>query len=388
MNRRKFLQYLATAIAGGCLMPHASLWAKQNKAKYLLMVEFNGGNDGLNTIVPYRDPVYKQLRPRIGLNDTEIIQLSDQLAMHKALEPLHGLWNDNQLAVINGVGYENPNRSHFRSIEIWDTASDSEEFLESGWLSRIIPNQVEHPDYLVDGIVIGRNAAPATGNNMRTIVMNTIADFTQQAKLIEERKRSTNNPALEHVLNVQSDIKFAATEMENKLRSEMVKVPNFKAGPFGRQLQEAARLIINGTAAPVIKVYIGSFDTHAAQKGIHQRLLGQFAQGIASFSKQMKEHHLWNDVLIMSYSEFGRRAKENANQGTDHGTAAPHFMLGGKVTGGIYGEQPSLKNLQENDLRFNVDYRSLYNTVAKNWWGSSYGFNESQYPTIRGVLKS
>ncbi len=381
MNRRDFLR-IPAAITASCALTHTSLWAQQIKPKYLILVELNGGNDGLNTIVPFRDSMYKKLRPSIGLNEGEIIPLSDQLAMHKALAPLHSFWNDKQLAVINGVGYEDPNRSHFRSIEIWDTASNSDEYIDSGWLSRVIPGKVTHKHYLVDGIVIGRNAAPASGNNMRTIVMNTIADFTKQSKLIEKRKKSTDNPALAYVLGVQSDIKFAATAMEKKLHTSKRQVPNFNAGPFGKQLQETAKLILNGTAAPVIKVSIGSFDTHAAQKGIHQRLLTQLADGISAFSQVMHKNNLWDDVLMMTYSEFGRRAKQNANQGTDHGTAAPHFMLGGRVKGGLYGQQPLLDDLQDNDLRFSVDYRRLYNTVAMNWWGASSGIEKSQFPAL------
>jgi len=385
MNRREFLK-ISAAAASGFALPQAALWAQSTKPKYLVLVELNGGNDGLNTIIPFRDPMYKKLRPTIALGESEIIPLTDKFAMHKALAPLHSVWKDSQLAVVNGVGYEEPNRSHFRSIEIWDTASNSEEYLNSGWLSRVIPGVVNNANYLVDGIVIGRNAAPASGNNMRTIVMNTIADFTKQAKLIEERKNSTDNPALAHVLSVQSDIKYAASEMEIKSRTKKTHVPNFKAGPFGKQMQEAAKLILNGTAAPVIKVSIGSFDTHAAQKGIHQRLLKQLADGISSFSKVMQENQLWDDVLIMTYSEFGRRVKQNANNGTDHGTAAPHFMLGGKVKGGMYGEQPSLSDLQDNDLKFKVDYRSLYKTVTKNWWGVSDNSEFAKYPTIEKIF--
>jgi uncharacterized protein (DUF1501 family) len=166
-----------------------------------------------------------------------------------------------------------------------------------------------------------------------------------------------------------------------------MKVDNFKAGPFGKQLQEAAKLILNGTAAPVIKVSIGSFDTHAGQKGTHQRLLKQLADGVSSFSQVMRENQLWGNVLMMTYSEFGRRAMQNANNGTDHGTSAPHFMFGGNVKGGMYGEQPSLNDLLDDDLRYKVDYRSLYNTVAKNWWSSSKTINIDRYPALNIITK-
>ena len=381
MNRREFIK-LSAAFSTAYGLPYQSLWAQQTRPKYLVLIELNGGNDGLNTIIPIRDPLYKKIRPGICLTESEVIQLSDKLAMHQALEPLNALWQAKDLAIVNGVGYENPNRSHFRSIEIWDTASDSDEYLDTGWLSRVIPGNVRHPNYLVDGVVIGRNATPVSGNNMRTIVMNTIANFTRQAKLIEQKKQQTKNPALAHILDVQSDIKNAAQAIEQKNLGTNIQIPQFHGGRFGKQLQEAAKLIINSTAAPVIKVSIGSFDTHANQKGVHQRLLGQLAQGIRSFYQAMRDYNLWNDVIMMTYSEFGRRAKQNASQGTDHGTAAPHILMGGRVKGGFYGQQPSLNNLEDNDLRYTVDFRSLYNTIAINWWESPTGIDNSRYPAL------
>lgn len=381
MNRREFLK-IPVVLTASYAIPYSFAWARQVKPRYLILVELNGGNDGLNTIIPFRNSLYYKFRPGIGLKEGEFIPLSDQFAMHRALEPIHRLWENQQVAIVNGVGYEDPNRSHFRSIEIWDTASDSHEYLDSGWLSRVIPGDVSHDDYLVDGIVIGRNAAPASGNGMRTLVMNTITDFTKQARLMEEKSKNTDNPALVHILGVQRDIKFAANELEKNLHAKNIKIPAFEAGPFGRQLQETAKLIVNGTAAPVIKVSIGSFDTHANQKGVHQRLLNQFAQGIHAFQNVMREHALWNDVMIMTYSEFGRRVKQNASQGTDHGTAAPHFFIGGRVKGGFYGEYPSLSDLNEGDLKYKVDYRSLYNTVAVNWWNSANSINVKSYPAF------
>ncbi len=381
MNRREFLK-ISAGVSAAYACPYSSLWARVKRPKFLLLIELNGGNDGLNTIIPFRDPMYKKLRPTIGLSNGEIIQLSDQLAIHQALEPLYSLWQAKILAIVNGVGYENPNRSHFRSIEIWDTASNSDEYLSTGWLSRVIPGNVKHPNYLVDGVVIGRNATPLSGNNMRTIVMNTIGNFTRQAKLIEQKIQLTKNPALAHILGVQSDIKDTAQAIEQKTLETNIHIPQFQGGRFGKQLQEAAKLIVNGTAAPVIKVSIGSFDTHANQKGVHQLLLSQLAQGITSFYEVMRDHNLWNDVIMMTYSEFSRRAKQNASQGTDHGTAAPHFLIGGRVKGGFYGQQPSLNDLQDNDLRYTVDFRNLYNTIAINWWENLTGIDHSQYPAL------
>ena len=151
---------------------------------------------------------------------------------------------------------------------------------------------------------------------------------------------------------------------------------------LAQSLKNVALLISGGLQTKVYIVSLGGFDTHANQKGVHQRLLGQLAQGIRSFYQAMRDYNLWNDVIMMTYSEFGRRAKQNASQGTDHGTAAPHILMGGRVKGGFYGQQPSLNNLEDNDLRYTVDFRSLYNTIAINWWESPTGIDNSRYPAL------
>ncbi len=368
MKRRDFMKSLGlSAIA--MVYPATRAFGASQSPRYLVLLELHGGNDGLNTVAPLGDPLYSRLRPNLALKRDQVISLSEQLGLNTALEPLMTAWRGNELAVVLGVGYPEPNRSHFRSIEIWDTASDSGEYLQTGWLARALANRFGEQAFAADGIVIGRNPAPLTGDAMRTVVINDIDRFVRQAQRMESLRRTTDNPALAHLLSVQQDLRGTADALQARMSSSNMTLPEFPNTLIGRHMKEAARLLVSGAAAPVIKVSHGSFDTHSNQRGLHDRLLGQLAVALTAFREAMIEAGLWDQVLIMSYSEFGRRAAENASRGTDHGTAAPHFFLGGRVKGGLYGEQPSLTDLDAGDLKYRVDFRRLYATVVNRWWG-------------------
>lgn len=370
MNRRDFIK-LAGSISLLTNTPRGLLAANLAPASYLLLVELNGGNDGLNTVIPFKDPMYKKLRPNLAINPDNIIKVSPSLGLHNSLTSLMPTWQANELAIINGVGYAEPNRSHFRSIEIWDTASDSEEYLYDGWLARAIAGQFNHHNYVTEGIVFGRNTAPLSGNGINAINLKNLKQFIRQSKRITSLQKSTTNDSLAHLLAIQSNLSESAKAIQKKLSGKLVSPGNFPTNPFAKSLKEAASLIVNDAAAPVIKVSLSGFDTHSNQQGKHSTLLKQLAEGLSAFRQSMINAGVWDNVLVMTYSEFGRRAKENASRGTDHGTAAPHFMLGGKVNGGLYGEQPSLNKLDNNDLKYHIDYRQMYNTVINDWWGLS-----------------
>jgi uncharacterized protein (DUF1501 family) len=378
-TRRQFLQSL-TAGALTLYWPVARaagpLWDRT-----LLLLELNGGNDGLNTLVPYADSAYYAARPRLAIERGQVLQLSPLLGLHPALEPLWRDWQQGQLAVVPGVGYAQPNRSHFRSIEIWDTASNSEETLATGWLARLFERQAPPRERPADGIVIGRNAAPLTGGQTRAVVMQDAGRFLRQAQHIESGAAAAPNPALAHILGVRSDVRQAAAQMGSRLDSSAALGTTFPQHRFGRDIETAARLIASGAHAPVIKLAHGSFDTHSNQRGTHERLLRELAEGLSAFRTEMQARGLWDRVLVMTYSEFGRRVAENGSQGTDHGTAAPQFLLGGRVKGGIYGSQPSLTQLDAGDLRHTTDYRSLYVTAAQ-WWGLPGDFLGKRFPAI------
>lgn len=338
--------------------------------RILILVELHGGNDGLNTLVPYSDERYYQARPHLAIPRARVLQLSPSVGLHYALEPLMPLWEKQQLAIIQGVGYPDPNRSHFRSIEIWDTASASQQVLDEGWLARLFETYPLPEAFATDGILLGqRDGGPLSGKTVRTIALHDPQQFLRQAGHVKAVEQSSTNRALAHILQVQRELTHAAGDLAAHLQQAPPLQTAFPVSPIGRQLETAAQLLAAKVPVAVIKASQTGFDTHAGQLGHHERLLKELAEGLVAFRQAMGQAGLWDRVLLMTYSEFGRRVGENASAGTDHGTAAPHLFLGGSVKGGLYGSMPSLNDLQEGDLKHRVDYRSLYATVMRSWWG-------------------
>ena len=352
------------------LLAAPSVPARGRWDRILILVELHGGNDGLNTLVPYSDERYYQARPHLAIPRERVLQLSPSVGVHYALEPLMSLWEKQQLAIIQGVGYPDPNRSHFRSIEIWDTASASQQVLDEGWLARLFEAYPLPAEYTADGILLGqRDGGPLSGRTVRTVALHDPQQFLQQASHVKAVEQSSPNRALAHILQVQRELTHAAGDLAIRLQHASPLQTTFPPSPIGHQLETAAQLLAAKVPVVVIKVSQTGFDTHAGQLGHHERLLKELADGLVAFRQAMVQAGLWDRVLLMTYSEFGRRVGENASAGTDHGTAAPHFFLGGSVKGGLYGGMPSLRDLQEGDLRYRVDYRSLYATVMRSWWG-------------------
>lgn len=366
------------------------LWAAEPKGflsgrrRMLLLVELHGGNDGLNTLVPYEDEAYYRARPQLAIPRDQVRQLTPKFGFHPALTPLMPLWEGRELALIAGVGYPRPNRSHFRSIEIWETASDSEQVLDEGWLLRVFERFPLPSEFTAEGILLGKgDAGPLSGGRARVIALQDPEQFVQQAGSVKPVSASTMNRALAHILDVQREISHAATDLQGRIRQAPQLGIEFPTSRIGKQLEAAAKLIAAQVPVAVIKVTQGSFDTHAGQLATHQRLLEELAQALMAFRVVMQKEGAWNEVLVMTYSEFGRRVGENASHGTDHGTAAPHLLIGGAVKGGLYGTFPSLTDLQEGDLKHTVDYRSLYATVIERWWRlPPVSFGTGRYPGI------
>ncbi|RME74529.1 MAG: DUF1501 domain-containing protein [Planctomycetota bacterium] len=376
MDRREFLKLAGTGVLGFTFL-NPSLFAvpkeNGNWDRILVLVELRGGNDGLNTLVPYREKTYYQARPTLAIPSNNVLKLTDELGLNPKLSPLMESWKAKDLAIVAGVGYPNPNRSHFRSIEIWETASNSNEFLNEGWIARLFAQHKPSQKLAADGLILDRGQeGPLSGKKMRNIVFSNPKQFLQQASRLEELSaQHVNNPSLLHLIEVQKNILKAAKMLQQKLQEAPPLRTAFPPYRLAQQLKIAAQLLSVTIPAPVIKVSMGSFDTHSGQKNPHMRLMQELSQSLAAFRKALKQAGIWDRVLVMTYSEFGRRVRENGSKGTDHGTAAPHFILGGKVKGGIYGKQPSLKDLDRGDLKFTTDYRRMYMTVAKLWWNLS-----------------
>ncbi|MGF6771391.1 uncharacterized protein (DUF1501 family) [Paraburkholderia sp. GAS199] len=389
MKRRHFLSI--GAAAGATLWLPRAFAAQASMgaggARYsgygnlLILVELKGGNDGLNTVIPFADPAYYQLRKNIGIKREQAIQLDERTALHPSLQALMPLWQSQQLAIVQGVSYAQPNLSHFRSIEIWDTASRSDQYLREGWLSRAFAQTPVPAGFVADGVVIGSAEMGPLANGARAIALVNPAQFVKASRLATPVSLHERNPELAHILDVENDIVKAA----DRLRPTQVQAPlktAFPGGAFGTSVKTAMQVLAAGDAqgkivpadatqgVAVIRLTLNGFDTHQNQPGQQAALLRQLAEGLAAMKSALVELGRWDDTLVMTYAEFGRRPRENQSNGTDHGTVAPHFVTGGRVRGGLYGVAPELARLDGNgNLPVGVDFRQLYATVLGPWWG-------------------
>jgi len=372
LKRRDFLSLaggLSVAMATRPLLatPGASA---ANWGRVLVLVELKGGNDGMNTVIPYADPLYHRLRPNLGVVRDQIVQLSPELGLNPALKPLMESWQAGDTGLLLGVGYPNPNRSHFRSIEIWDTASASNQYLTEGWIARALENNPRPASFTLDSVVVDDNTLPVSGPGVRNIVLKDVENFVQQAERMKQVAADRGaNPALRHLLKVQGEVHQAAFTLRDRMKNAPAPAIEMPANPFGRQLDLALRLLMSQMPVVAIKIALSGFDTHARQRDVQDRLLGVLGEGLAKFRLALKQAGQWDRVLVMTYSEFGRRVAENGSRGTDHGTAAPHLVMGGKVRGGFHGRQPPLNDLSEGDVKHTVDFRNVFATVTQRWWG-------------------
>lgn len=364
MNRRDFLQY-SSLIPLASVVPNAFAATQkgQRPDQVVVMVELKGGNDGLNTLIPFRDDNYFRARPTIAVKNG--IPLKNNMAMNPYLKELVPLWKEGEMAWIQGVGYENPSRSHFHSIDIWETASTKLDETQ-GWISRVLPPRPQS----INGIVLGdNNLGPMAGSNNSSVAMEDPITFLRQTKYLNKQNyRATNDP-LKHMLNVQNQINMAANQL-GKIQKGKRSPVRFPTSRFGRKLELVTQMIINGMDTPVYKVSLEGFDTHASQTDQHNNLMNHLGGGLKAFTDAMKRAGLWNNVTVVTYSEFGRRVAENKSRGTDHGSGAAHFALGGRVRGSIYGKTPSLasEHLKDGDLIHTVDFREYYATIAQRCW--------------------
>ena len=374
MNRRNFLSTIGSlplagslyAVASSTVSPMPATAVATPYSNLLVLIELKGANDGLNTVIPFANPQYAELRPRIAIARDQVLQLTEQEALHPSLQPLMPLWQDKELAIVQGIGYPNANLSHFRSIEIWDTASKSEEYLEAGWLARVFAQTPAPRQFAADGVVVGSNdMGPLSGLGVRTIALADTNQFLRNAKLAQPGT-DQRNAALKHILAVENEIVHAA----GKLNANRVFKTEFPRSGFGNQIRTAAQLVASNAGMATIRLTLSGFDTHAGQLGTQANLLKDLAEGISALKSALLELNRWDSTLVMTYAEFGRRPKENQSGGTDHGTANAHFVTGGKVAGGIYGAAPALNRLDGNgNLPFAVDFRNMYATVIDKWWG-------------------
>ena len=392
MNRAHFLKLMALGTLGISLGTVPFLEALATPAlnhnhsnalknRKLVLLELQGGNDGLNTLIPFASSHYYRLRPHLALPREKVIQISNQQGLHPAMKALWPRWQKKQWAWVNNVGYAQPNRSHFRSIEIWESGSDANVYKNTGWLSEVLPGLPQHKTLALDGILARADTpGPLSGSQLRLLSTADVFRFARQTPPNLLKRAPTLNPntaTLVHIatLNAQKEILHAA--VHKQLNGAQVNFEKWRSAfpqtALGRELADVACCILAGLPTPVYKVSLKSFDTHRGQRRTHEHLLTELSEALSAlsaFANVLEANAEWSNTLILSYSEFGRRAAENGSGGTDHGTAAPHFVLGGAVKGGIYGSPPDLSTIQSarDDLRYDYDYRQLYRTVIEKWW--------------------
>ena len=347
----------------------------------LVVIQMGGGNDGLNTIVPWSDEGYHRVRPGIRLTENQVLKLNDRIGFNPALKGLHELYQRGRVALVQGVGYPNPNRSHFEATQIWETASPDRP-QQYGWLGRYLDRRfsggakpaslfeaVSLGDALPAALVASHVEVPAIGA-LNAFGYNTGRDLAskQSAGVLYDGAKPGQSPYLALVAQTARDA-YHGGDVLRRQTAEFTNKATYPPNGFAQQLALAAKLIGSTAGSKIVFVSIGSFDTHAGQRAQQDRLLGYLGDGLLAFYEDLAAHGLDTKVLTLTFSEFGRRVAQNASNGTDHGTAMPLFVVGGRVKGGIYGEHPSLTDLDHGDLKFSTDFRAVYATVIEKWLG-------------------
>lgn len=358
----------------------------------LVVLQLAGGNDGLNMVVPYADDAYYKARPALGIPAGKILKLSDHVGFNPALSGLKSLYDEGHLAVVQGVGYPNPNRSHFRSTEIWQTASDSDRNARYGWLGQYFDNCCRGEDPSV-GVSIGSEPPQAfTAPTPKGISFARPEQYRWVSgeggdELFREMNRPDDAPdttvatgssigaiggaapggdALDFLQRTALDAQLSSDKVLEIARKFKPAV-EYPRNRLADSLSLVGRMIAGGLPTRVYYVSQGGYDTHANQQGTHDRLMAELSESMAAFFKDLKAQGNYDRVLMMSFSEFGRRVAQNGSGGTDHGAAAPLILAGGAVKPGIHGAHPSLTQLDKGDLMYGVDFRSVYATVLESW---------------------
>jgi len=377
MKRREFIRQSSLTsslfMVPNFLKAFESIPAEALGFKKLVMIQLSGGNDGLNTIVPYRNDIYYKNRPGIAVSSDELIKANDEIGFDKNLAPLKNLYDRGYLSILNNVGYPNPNRSHFRSTDIWHTASDSNEYLETGWVGRYIDAYGKNPhsgielDDSLSLMLKGENInGIATKNpavlfrNMQTPYFKKVLEYQSDTHLSEHNLGYLYKTMIE----AESSAKYIYET--SKTYSSRLEYPN---NPFGKQLKTTAQFINSGIESKIYYVSMPGFDTHAGQANKQKRLLKTYAESMEVFIQDLEKNDSFKDTLVVTFSEFGRRVKQNAAGGTDHGTANNVFVIGKNLNKtGFYNEAPNLSDLDANgDLKYSIDFRSIYATILDKW---------------------
>jgi uncharacterized protein (DUF1501 family) len=387
LSRRDFLQAGAAglsfvSLAGGVprLLARAAEESANAEANdhVLVVVELAGGNDGLNTLVPFEDPLYYKNRPTLGIPKDQALKLTDLAGLHPQMAPLAEQFKEGRLAVIQGVGYPQPDRSHFRSMEIWHTASTASAVPPTGWLGRALDQITPADSDALSGLAL-TGSLPQAFQADRVVVpvvgqLENVAQVGEEASPRDKllRKLSTGGSASATpvaFMRQQAQAVYRAAERLQQARAQYQSTVEYPETSLGQQLQQAARIIAANIGTRILFVSQDGYDTHSDQAGSHAQLMEDLAGSLAAFQQDLAQLKADGQVATMVFSEFGRRVDENGSQGTDHGAAGAMFVMGSRIKGGLYGQPPSLAELGDGDLIFNTDFRTVYTPLLDTWLG-------------------
>lgn len=374
MNRRNFLSLTGTFTGGALLLPdflHA-FGSQSNLAigeQCLVFIQLNGGNDGLNTYIPFQDPLYYDLRTKIALSKDVVISSNKGMGFHPALKDFAKMQQNGDLTIIQNVGYPDPNRSHFRSQEIWQTASASNQYLNNGWLGRYLDLQCNEHEPTAGVNFDSIDNLSLKGNEPNSITVKDPNRFKIRNSDADIMKLS-DNPQLDFVRKIASTVAEGSDDIQKALSKSTSEIQYPKTG-LGKNLEWIARLIKGNLNSKIYYTSQNGYDTHDNQINIHQRNLSELNDAVYSFYSELKKAQLLQNVTLVIFSEFGRRVKDNGN-GTDHGTAAPMFIVGGNNKGNVIGNNPNLIDLDNGDLKYEIDFRSIYASLLRNKMNFDY----------------
>ena len=393
IKRREFLQTGALATAsmlmprflkafergtpltgpGGIMGPLLDPLGAGNKV--VVVLQLSGGNDGLNTVIPVRNDIYYRVRPHLGIEKSKALLLTDDVGLHPALTGFKGLYDDGNLAILNSVGYPNPDRSHFRSMDIWQSASDSSQYSNTGWLGRYLDAQCEHCGHAtqvleIDDVVsLALKGQAHKGMALKDPGRLYGASHQEYFKNLQDA-HNTGEAPVDYLYKTMAETISGADYIfaQSRLRPTAAAYPNTG---LGRSLKTIASLIFSDINTRVYYLSLGSFDTHVNQAAQQQRLFTELNDAVSAFVADLKSQHRLDDTLLFTFSEFGRRVAQNASGGTDHGTANTMFLIGGGLQRkGMINDLPGLQDLAEGDLQYQVDFKDVYATILRKWLGA------------------
>ncbi|MEM8897978.1 MAG: DUF1501 domain-containing protein [Bacteroidota bacterium] len=378
-TRREFLKI--SSLASAAFLTPAFLQSACNRSyesngKKLVIIQLSGGNDGLNTVVPYQNDLYYNARQSLGVSASEVIKLNDEQGLNPVMQPFYELYDEGMVSILNAVGYPNPNRSHFRSMDIWHTATDSDQYTETGWLGRYLDHSCSgcaEPHLLVeidDGLSLAVKGEEVKGLGVRDPKRLYEATQDKYLRALESNKPKENHDALSYLYKTMTETISSAEYIYEKSNAKKTN-RTYPVNEFGRKLKLISELIQSDVATEIFYVSLSGFDTHVRQRPQQDRLLKMYSEALKVFVDDLKVNGRLDDTLIMTFSEFGRRVSQNASGGTDHGKANNLFLIGGDLKNpGIFNPAPDLSKLDAGDVHYQIDFRQVYASVLKDWLGA------------------